>query len=382
MKMRNINKSVLAVAVGAGLAATPLLSAQAVEIDLYGQINRTIVNLDNGEDSDLSFADNDAGSSRIGVIGSADFGGGEVGVKIEHQFESNSTSGHDIDSAGPLSTGNLIEGGDADSIRKVELYFSGGYGKVSLGQGSDAFDGVTEYDLAGTFGAGIYAYPVDMMGTLTLVDSVTGFHNAAGITVDSVVTTYDGGRRDRIRYDSPSFGAGLGFSASLANAGRTDFSVNGSHSFGESQLAWAAGISELGETGANTEDETTAISGSLLLANGLSFTVSTSEREFDTAAGVNRDDGEHTYFKLGYKTGKHAFAVDAFDSENHVGNDDEASGIGLGWEYSAAKNVSVYLSWREVEFDPGLATAVSFSGQDSEDASALQLGTMVKFSSK
>ena len=49
MKMRNMSKNALAVAVGAGLAAMPALSAQAYEFSISGHINRSIIQLDNGD---------------------------------------------------------------------------------------------------------------------------------------------------------------------------------------------------------------------------------------------------------------------------------------------------------------------------------------------
>ncbi len=375
MKMRNLSKNALAVAVGAGLVAAPVLSAQAYEFAVSGHINRAIVQLDNGDEDGIFHADNDSSSSRIRWVGSGDYGAGKSGFVIEHQFESNSTAGLDLP--------NTAKGGDSDSIRKVEGWFSGDWGKLTIGQGSDAFDGVTEYDLGGTFNAGVYAFPVDMMGGVTFVTS-NGVRNAAGTKVSAAITTFDGGRRDRIRYDSPSLGGALSFAVSLAEGDRIDASVSGNHEFGQSQFAWAVGVSDEGDSGGtsgeitvagvvvpdNIEPSTTAASASLLIGNWV-FVVSLTERDLDVVGP--REDPESTYAKVGYKTaGGHSLAVGVGTYDDLAQDLDEADLVQFGWERDFNKSVTLYASWTEAELDRP-------TQPNLEDVTALQFGTKIKF---
>lgn len=373
MKMRNMSKNALAVAVGAGLVAAPVLSAQAFEFAISGQINREAVMLDNGDEDSIFFADSDSSSSRIRFVGSGDLGAGKAGMTIEHQFESNSSAALDFPA--------VSSGEDSDSIRKVEGWFSGDWGKISLGQGSDATDGVTEVDLGGTvWTGGVYAYPVDMMGGVTWVTS-NGLPNAAGTTVAGAITTFDGGRRDRVRYDSPTLGGALSFAVSIADSEQLDANVGGTHEFGQSTFAWRVGIRDDGDAGGGTtatvggklepdgtEASNTVGSAALKIGNW-DFTYSFGERDVDEA---NRDDGEHTYVRLGYVAENgHSFAIGTGTFDDFAANNDEAEVFQFGWGYSPNSSVDLYASWTEAELDR--------PGANLEDVTAILAGTRIKF---
>ncbi|MEE8253708.1 MAG: porin [Hyphomicrobium sp.] len=377
MKMRNLSKNALAVAVGAGLVAAPVLSAQAYEFAISGHINRTIVQLDNGDEDGIFHADNDSSSSRIRFVGSGDYGAGKAGFTMEHQFESNTTAGLDL----PNVAGGA---GDNDSIRKVEGWFSGDWGKISIGQGSDALDGVTEFDLGGTFNAGVYAFPVDMMAGVTFVTSA-GARNTAGTNVSAAITTFDGGRRDRIRYDSPSLGGALSFAVSHAEGDQIDAHVAGNHEFGQSQFTWAIGFRDQGDAGGtalsggaivadDVDPSTTAASASLLIGNWV-FVVSISDRDKDSPATLvgQQEDPESTYAKVGYKTaGGHNLAVGVGTYDDIALDGDEADLVQFGWEKAMNKSVILYASWTEAELDRP-------SQPNLEDVTALQFGTKILF---
>ena len=371
MKMRNMSKNALAVAVGAGLVVAPVLSAQAYEFAISGQINRMAVQLDNGDQDSLFFLDSDSSSSRIRFVGSGDLGAGKAGMTIEHQFESNTSAKADLP--------NVNSGSDEDSIRKVEGWFSGDWGKITLGQGSDAIDGVTEVDLGGTvWTGGVYAFPVDMMGGVTFVDSSTGARSDT--TVSQAITTFDGGRRDRVRYDSPTLGGALSFAVSLADGERLDANVGGTHEFGQSTFAWRVGISDQGDIGTavtsasgalepdNIEPSVTVGSAALKIGNW-DFTYSFGEEDRDEA-GV--DDAENTYIRLGYVADNgHSFAIGTGTFDDFKQNNDEAEVFQFGWGYSPNSSVDLYASWTEAELDR--------PGSSFEDVTAILVGTRIKF---
>ena len=384
MKMRNMSKNALTIAVGAGLVVAPVLSAQAYEFAISGQINRMAVQLDNGDQDSLFFLDSDSSSSRIRFVGSGDLGAGKAGMTIEHQFESNTSAALDFPA--------VSSGSDQDSIRKVEGWFSGDWGKITIGQGSDATDGVTEVDLGGTvWTGGVYAYPVDMMGGVTWVTSNgRPAANPPGktkpTTVAGAITTFDGGRRDRVRYDSPTLGGALSFAVSLADGERLDANIGGTHEFGQSTFAWRVGISDQGDIGStvgggavalepdNVEPSVTVGSAALKIGNW-DFTYSFSEKDFDE---TGRTDAEEAYIRLGYvMESGHSYAIGTGTFDDFKRNNDEAEVFQFGWGYSPNSSVDLYASWTEAEFDPGAGALPP--GVSVEDVTAILFGTRVKF---
>jgi hypothetical protein len=391
-----MNRNALAVAVGAGLAAAPLVSAQAFEYAISGHINRTIVQLDNGDDSSVFHADNDSSSSRLRATGSGDFGSGKAGFTWEHQFESNSTAGLDLP--------NVSAGADSDSMRKAEVWMSYDWGKITIGQGSDAIDGITEVDLGGgAWAGGVYAYPVDMMAGVNWVDNNGVRLVSSGFTVSSAITSFDGGRRDRVRYDSPALGP-LSFAVSLANGDRLDASVRGSHEFGQVQFSWGLGISDSGDAGgtktvttatgtkleADDEDPSVTVGSAALKVGGFDFLVAFGELDRDicnvgagctgivTGPGGNTSDPEHTYLAVGYTTpGGHHFRFGTGETTDLAGDDIDGEVTQIGWGYAPNKSVDVYASWTEAELD--VPSVLLSPGVSVEDVTALQFGVRVKF---
>jgi predicted porin len=64
-----------------------------VRLSISGQVNRGVLAVDDGEETDVHHVDNDASSTRIRFIGEADVSDDlTVGSAIEVQFESNSTA--------------------------------------------------------------------------------------------------------------------------------------------------------------------------------------------------------------------------------------------------------------------------------------------------
>ena len=95
----NLRKSHLAAAVGAAFmvggtavqAQTPgVTSGQPLQIQLYGHVNRALMYVDNETANKWFFVDNQVSSSRFGIMGSADIGGGlRAGSRLETEIRSN-----------------------------------------------------------------------------------------------------------------------------------------------------------------------------------------------------------------------------------------------------------------------------------------------------
>ena len=116
-----------------------------VSLSVYGQVNRMALYADDGKDSRLLHADNDASSTRVGFKGKAKLDDEwSAGATIEVQIESNSSAKVTMDQD--------TKAEDAKNFpeRKLEVWFkSKELGKLSLGQGSTASDGTIEEDLSG-----------------------------------------------------------------------------------------------------------------------------------------------------------------------------------------------------------------------------------------
>ena len=197
-----------------------------VSLSVYGQVNRMALYADDGKDSRLFHADNDASSTRVGFKGKAKLDDEwSAGATIEVQIESNSSAKVTMDQD------TKAEDAKNFSERKLEVWFkSKQLGKLSLGQGSTASDGTIEEDLSGTgviTGAGFAATGGELAilraGVQDLDpdgDGTDDFANQraaadTGIVVDDLYSNMDGlSRKDRLRYDSPTF-AGVQLSTSI-----------------------------------------------------------------------------------------------------------------------------------------------------------------------
>ena len=96
------------------------MAAQAVDMTVSGHINRSLFVTDSDQDSSTQAAvkDNGGSGTRIRVTGSGEMmDGGAAGVNLEYG-----------------ATSSL-------GLRYAEVWFSGCYGKVSIGQGDQGGEG-------------------------------------------------------------------------------------------------------------------------------------------------------------------------------------------------------------------------------------------------
>ena len=190
--------------------AVEVLKTDKTTITLYGQVNKGFLRSDDGfQNESFPFVDNDNSSTRMGLKSKSDIGNGwTLGTKFEFQWE-------------PYSSSNVSVQDKYDSdyefrsnsvIRKIDLSFSNKtFGTFSLGQGSMASDGAADVDLSGT--NVISKDPERVGGGLIFFDNMAGAYDL-GRKVGDDFDNFDGGRRMRVRYDSPVFG---GFKVSVAH---------------------------------------------------------------------------------------------------------------------------------------------------------------------
>lgn len=339
------------------ICSVVLLSApvNAVSFKVSGQINRALEYVDNGDESELFHVDNDNSSTRFRFVGSEEIGHGmTVGIVWETQFESNSSSTIDV--------GQNDDGESEFTERIFEAYFSGTWGKATIGQGDGAANGTAEVDLSGT-SVVTYAGVNDMAGSVTFVDS-------SGAPITTISTTrnqFDGlSRNDRLRYDTPKLGP-VTLSTSVTNGDAWELAARLSTEMeGLGKIAAAIGY-------VDTEDRTTpqydqiGASISWLHDTGVNLTLSYGTR--DTDGGT---EPKNFYAKLGYKHGKQAVSIEWGQTDDLAAAGDEASHYGAGYVFNIYKGIELYAGYRLYELDRS-------SGLSIEDINILMAGTRVKF---
>lgn len=327
-----------------------------VRLSLSGQVNRGVLYVDDGAETEFLHVDNDNSSTRIRFVGEADYDADiTVGTQIEVQFESNSTADIKIDGSAPGGSNSFTE-------RKLELFFdSKRYGRIWLGQGDTASNGTSEVDLSGTGVIG-YSGIADMAGGIEFGGL------GVGPTIGTVYSNFDGlSRDDRIRYDTPSF-SGFGLSASHAESRKSDVAARFSGDVGGGlTLAAAVGYAING----NVDSQ---VNGSVSVRHSSGFNVTAAAGQQDLQVGVG--DPFFWYAKLGYiwagGIGDTAFAVDYADADDVAQLDDEFNAIGAFVVQNVdAISTELYLGVRNHELDR--------PGSDFDDIFAVLGGVRVKF---
>jgi predicted porin len=351
-----------AIALAAGsLFALPVAAADtnSLEIKLSGQVNRAVLQVKDGINSDLFNVDNDNSGTRFRFTGTQTISPGtKAGVVFEVEYQS--------------SPSNLVTFADRTAPsptldeRHMNVFYQSNWGQVSLGQGDGAANGGVEVDLSGTSVAH-YAGVTDIGGAFAFRTAAGGF----GPSISQTTSQQDfESRYDRVRYDSPSFN-GFGLAASVGSKD-TDRDVNevalryaGGGGFG--QFAAALGYSnEDPATPGGRDDITTGASASWLHPAGYNVTFATSSRDITAAR-----KGKFNYMKLGYKWGDHALSTDFAVAKDENAAGDEAKVFGVAYVYKAAKWAELYALAKNHSLDR--------PGSTFEDIRVVMAGTRLKF---
>ena len=237
----------------APVAAAPVSSgADRVHVSLSGQVDRMLLYGDDGRDSGVRNVDNNNSSTRVRIVGEgriSDTASG--GIDIETELRPNS-------SATTTLTQNLPQPASASTftVRAAEAYMQDvRYGGIRLGFGSTASYLTAQVDLSGTALAS-YALVADFDGGFAFRQRgasrvpaaggqfVASPGGAYGPAVGAVFNYFDGlGRDDRIRYDSPRW-MGFGLAASLVDGGAFDVALRYAGEFSGNQLVGAVAFAD------------------------------------------------------------------------------------------------------------------------------------------
>jgi hypothetical protein len=324
---------------------------------------------DDGIDSDTMMVDNGASRSRVTITGSDNLGigGMKAGVRMEWSVASNISSNVTIKGRNGNVTGNDI----AFDIRHSALWFSGNWGTLTMGHTSGAYDGaIFAGDQSGSvFLAGIEASGATFGGAIGFRTSAGG---ATGTTVAAAVSTFDGGRYDLVRYDTPKFGP-ISAGVSVGDNQRWEVAGNLDTAFAGHKVAGAFGYEDR-----ENDNGTESWGGSIgvLFSQGTNIHFAYAERDIHARVpggfGGTLRTAEQFYVKLGHRWGNNSVAVDYAETDDSARAGDEATMWGIGFAHDIpGPNVQLYTGYRNFDLDrPGVNT---------EDVDTFNVGARVRF---
>ena len=351
----------LTVAIAGALAAP--MAAQAVDFTISGHVNRALFlwDKDNG-DKPASVADNGQSGTRIRANGSSVLmDGNKVAIQFEYAAASSFT------------------------LRHANVQYSGGFGKVTIGQGSEAGDSSQYSDKSGVWGIGHG------------VGNPSGFGDNVGLFFGSLD---GGGREEMIRYDTPSLGpASLAVSVANGDSVSGRLSMNGDFG-GTSVGAQLATLQKPGDT------STIGGSAGVALASGITFSgawakgkeMSANLADVDTNAyswvdlipravvqPADKDLAlatDPSYFQatLGYKFGNSAVGVSWYQSKDFVVDGAKGRALGIGASHALPKaGAELYIAMQNYDVSGDFNVRPSVTAELDLDETVYVVGTRVKF---
>ncbi len=361
-------------------ATTVRKGNRKVSVKLSGQVNRAILHWDDDTDSDTLFVDNEMSSTRFRITGSASISPGRTaGFRIEADWFIRDNSSNVTNCAQASISASALHcmadphGGVATDMRWQEVWIKDEkFGKVSLGQGDTASNGMTEVDLSGT---SVVAYSgQDDIGGNFVYRTTGGRYTT--ITMGNSYDQLDGlSRGTRLRYDTPSFG-GFTLSGSLGADDQNDIALRFKKEW--NSVRCAAAIAYAHDTEEKNDDfEIFGGSASCIhTPSGLNLTVAYAEQD----QGRSRDfDDEFHYIKLGISRrwnshGKTNIAIAYGGNQDRITNGDSSTyyGVAIVQNIDSAA-LELYAAWSHHEYDDKIV------GRAYDDLDFFTTGARMKF---
>ena len=341
-------------ALAAGTAA-----AQDIQVRLSGQVNRALMHVDDGAESDSFNVDNGNSSTRFRFNADGPAGAGRrAGILFEVQFPSNPSGA--VSFADRSIDAQLTE-------RHMDVFLTGGFGTVRLGQGDGAANGASEVDLSGTSLAH-YSSSTDIGGAFQYRTGGA----LSGTSIGGSISNQDfASRYDRLLYQTPSFSGFIGeVSWGHKEDDIAELALRYSGKIGAlGTLAGAVGysntFSSVDPPVQSTDDKVIGGSVSWLHDSGFNLTFSHTSRD------LSGRTGKFTYLKGGYKTGKHAVSVDYGMGDDQAASGDEATVFGIGYVFTP-------IAWAEL-FALYKVHSLDRPGVSLDDITVFMVGSRVKF---
>lgn len=331
-------------------------------VRFYGQFSPTYLSFGDGEATTDNLVDNANSNTRLGFVIDQPAWDGGLTLTFETALGFVQSSEVSQDDTPPALAWERTD------LRKFEAAYSAEFGKLSLGQGSMASDGVATLDASGT----------GIVGSVTVADVAGAFKfreeggALSSVTVGKAFKDYDGGRRFRIRYDTPKFS---GFSVAVAygqnilaeddDTDYYDIGLTWSGTQGDMELAAAVGYAW--DDGDETTERYAGSFSMLHTPTGLNLSLS---------AGADPDAGSYGYAKAGWKgdliaQGPTAFSIDYYDGSDIANDDSSSEAVGLSAVQTFTDmDLEVYLGYRAYSYDDTAAY---------QDADSFLFGARYKF---
>ena len=374
-----------ATAAAQGIPPIKMEFANGATLQVYGQINKGVLQYDDGEATrSYGLIDNDNSGTRFGLR--------YTQVRGDWTFENVNEFSY-----APFSTSNanILDPSPDDyawsnsNIRKLDFTFANDrYGKLWLGQGSMATDGILEIDLSAT---DVIAYSgVADSAAAQILRLSDGTLDPNGLEIGDVFANLDGDRRFRIRYDTPAF-ANITFAAAYGRNLLSDDADTREANLFDASLTYAntyndaveveAGFGYNWQEGVSDGPDVNSWGGSasvLHQPSGLNFTFAAGTE--DAGGG---DNSNYWYTKLGLLRDFVAWGATAASVDYYQGADfalDEDAGIdstdSTSWGLALVQtidraNTELWLTYRSYDYADN---ASSF-----DDGSALFGGARFKF---
>lgn len=365
-------------------ATTARKGNRVVSLQIYGQVNKSLLVWDDGIDSDAFIVDNDQSGGRVGFQGSASIKPGwSAGYNIEIGIQDAAS-----DKVNQLSD----DGNELDlDIRKNELYIeSETFGRLTIGQGSSASDGSSEVVLGSSLsdslvepGAAFFVRSEDV------AVNAAGLADSTNLDLGDFANNLDGaGRIDRVRYDTPSI-YGFIVSASWGEDDIWDVALRFKKEWNSIRIAAAVAYLERSDDEGDAEQISGSIS-AMHVPTGIYGAFAAGQVEED-----GDDAGDYWYAQLGLEKrflpygsttiyGEYAqyndFAVGE-DVDGLVGgaivDASEATlwGFGVNQKIDSAA-MDIYAQVSFWEFDAGITGDEEIS---LEDQMFVMIGSRIKF---
>ena len=330
-----------------------------MDFTISGHVNRALFIADGDrydatgalrEGTRSAVGNNGSSSTRIRATGSSEIldGAGSAGINLEYE---------EGGSVPPSTPGGYP--GTGLTLRHANVWYSGAFGKVTIGQGSEAGDGSAYSDKSGVFG----------------VNHGQGGNPGTDATGNPRVTGYwgsldAGGRTNNIRYDAPSLGP-VTPSISLGNGDAVSANIVVSQDIGGTAVkAQLAGKSSSGAAGSDL------VGASLGVKLPSGFTWSGAWAQLDVTDPMESDPS-YVATMIGYVMGNSAVAAGIYRSSDFVNEGSEGQAIGIGFIHKLPKaGVELYAAAQAYSAEDAASTRLV----DGEyDRNVITIGTRVMF---
>lgn len=360
------------------LGTLTIPAAHAVDVKMYGVVNKAAMVYDDGTSTEFGIVDNNVESTRFGVAGEQKLDNGltaSVLLEMEHnsnassQITQNTTAGA---GSTPANTGATLN----ERIARVGL--AGQHGALFIGQQDIATDDAMVRDLSAA-NSMVNANVAAFGGALTFRDGTGAVVNLGGTDLTPTVFAQglngDLAAADSIRFNSASYG-GFNGSASVSQGGNADLTLRYANTFGAFEVDSALGHTFVNNGTASTSNEVTGVtagSASVKHSSGIGATLGYIRNHMeDRSAGV--EEAEGYYAKVGYAW--NAFGVAAeygkFKDPVAVAADQEMDVFGIGADYDLGNGVTTGVLYRNLSADVSGIT-------DIQDINVFTAGMRVKF---